>query len=294
MGQSIDKALITQFSDMVHVKAQQIKARLRPFVQIKKMTGDVFAYDSLGSVEAQELTSRYPKTEFSYILHDRRKIVRRRFAVTLPIDADDLEAMLLDPQKDYADAVVRGMERVFDRVVLQAAFADVKTGRDFENTLSFASDGGLTVDATAGLTYEKLLEINQNFINAEVGTEIPETFFLTISGKEHTALMGEAELTSGDYSRQYAIEKGEMQMAAGLNLIKYGASVNNPMLSVSGGNRSLLCASSKGMCVGISKDIELKVQDRPDYVGVKQVQALFTLGAVRTEGVQVQKVTVTA
>lgn len=294
MPQSIDKHLITQFSDMVHNEAQQMKARLRPYVEIKKMDGDNFAYDGLGSVESQELTGRVNKVEFADIEHNRRKIAKRRFVVTLPIDGDDVEGMLLDPQSMYAKVIVAEMERRFDRVVIDAAFADIRTGREFENTVTFADDGGLTVDATAGLTYEKLLEISENFIDNEVGTEMPEKFWLSITGAEHTALMKENELTSGDFTRQYAIENGEMVRAAGHHLIKYGAGVKNPLFPDVSSERNLIAASSRAFCVGIAKEIDLKIQERSDYVDVTQVQAIFTLGAVRTEGALVQKVRVTA
>ena len=59
-----DVHLITEFSVMMHVKAQQIKARLRPFVQIKPMNGDLFAYDGIETVEARELFGRYETVKF--------------------------------------------------------------------------------------------------------------------------------------------------------------------------------------------------------------------------------------
>lgn len=294
-NQTIDNALITQFSDMVHVKAQQIKARLRGSVQIKKMTGDVYAYDGLGSVEAQEVQGRIQKTEFSDILHNKRKIKRRRFTVTLPIDDMDVRAVLINPEGEYAQAVVRAMERVFDRVVVESLFADVQTGREFDTTVTFAGDGGLTVTATAGLTYEKLLEINQNFIDAEVGNDSPETIVMGISGDEHTALMKETELTSGDFSRQFVVDKGDITMASGIKLIKFGggSSIANPILNVTSGVRSCFAMSTRGVCVGMSKEMSIKIQDRPDYIDTKQVQITGILGAVRTEGILVQKVTTT-
>lgn len=295
MGQSVDKALITQFSDMVHVEAQQIKSRLRPYTIQKKMSGDIWAYDGLGSIEAQELSGRYNKVSFADIEHNRRKLAKRRFSVTLPIDGDDVEGMLLDPQQEYAQAVVRAMERVYDRVVLESAFADVLTGRDFDTTVTFANDGGLTVDATAGLVYEKLLEMEQNYIDNEVGIDMPENKFLTISGDEHTDLMGEIELVSGDYTRQFAVERGSIQRALDYDLIKYGDSVASPLIprNAAGTERELICATQRAFCVGISKEISLKIQERSDYVDVTQVQAIFTLGSVRTEGKLVQKVRAT-
>ena len=295
MGDTVDQALVTQFSDMVHHKAQQLKARLRPHVRMKKMTGDNFAYDGLDEVEAQELTARFNKTVFNDVEHDRRKIARRQFVVTLPIDGHDVAGMLLNPEKEYDTAVVRAMERVFDKVVIEAAFADIKIGREFESTETFAAGGGLTVDATAGLTYQKLLEIGENFIDNEVGTDVEEKLFLTITGNEHTDLMSEVELTSGDFVRDYFIEKGSMIRAAGFELIKYGANAKSPLFpDLGGGERNLIAASSRGLVVGISKDIKLKIEPRPDFVDLVQVQATFSLGCVRTEEKLLQKIRVTA
>ena len=220
-NQTIDANLITQFSDMLHVKAQQIRARLRPFVRIKPMVGDLFAYDGLGDVEAREVAGRSQPTVFDDIEHLRRKIRRRRFVVTLPIDDMDVRAVLLNPESEYAAACIKAMERVFDRVGVEALFATVSTGRDFGTDVTFANDGGFTVDATAGFTYEKLLEIKQNFIDADVGNDLPETIVIGISGDEHTALMKETELTSGDFSRQFVIDKGEIIRAVGSEIIKF-------------------------------------------------------------------------
>ena len=219
-GQTIDNALKIQFGDMVHIKAQQVKARMRPYVQILKMKGDKFAYDGLGDVEATEVKGRIQPVVFQDIEHLRRKISRRRFAITLPIDASDIRGALLDPKGLYAKSIVAGLERRFDRLVVEAMFADVWTGRDFENKVTAEEDGVLTVDATGGLTYEKLLEIQQNWIDSDVGTDMPVKKVLGITGEEHTALMNETKLISGDYSRQYVVDKGEVQSAVGLDIIK--------------------------------------------------------------------------
>lgn len=290
---TIDANLVTQFSDMLHVKSQQIRSRLRPHFTIKPMVGDKFAYDGLGSVEAREISGRIVRTVFDDIEHNRRQIRRRRFVVTLPIDASDVRGMLLDPQGPYAEASVRGMERVYDRVGVEAAFADVKTGRDFDTTTSFSSDGGLTVTATGGLTYEKLLEIKKNWINNEIGTDIPEKMLFLLSGDELDQLMKEVELTSGDFSKQFVVDQGEITKALGMQLIPYGADVPSPILSVSSTTRSNIAVTSRGLAYGLSKAMNVSIDDRKDYVELKQVQVIGELGAVRTEGLLAQKVTTT-
>lgn len=293
MANEIDAALTIQFSDQVHVASQQMKARLRPHVTIKKMSGDVWAYDGLGIVEATEVSGRVVPVTFNSIDHLRRKVRRRRFVVTLPIDASDVRAVLMNPQNEYAGAIVRAMERVFDRVGIEAAFASVLTGRDFGTTVTAASDGVLTIDATAGLTYEKLLEIKRKFSNNEVGNEMPEHLIFLGTGDEVEAMMKETELTSGDFSRSYVVDKGEIVRAVGMDVITYGASVTNPLLAVSSGTRDCIAMSTRGLAYGMSLDLQLSIDKRADYVETTQVQAVVQLGAVRTEGVLVQKVQTT-
>jgi len=292
-NQNIDKALIIQFSDMLRHKSQQIKARLRPYVQVKPMIGDLFAYDGLGDVEAREVAGRVQATVFDDIDHLRRKIKRRRFVVTLPIDKSDELGVLINPQSEYAGACIKAMERVFDRVGVDALFASVETGRDFETTVTFANDGTNTVTATAGLTYDKLLEIHQFWIDADVGNDLEESMVFAITGDEHTALMKETELISGDFSRQFVVDRGAITQASGLNLIKFAANARNPILPVSGGVRDCFAMTTRGLCYGLSQDMTITVKDRPDLVDVNQVQIIGILGAVRTEGVHVQKVTTT-
>lgn len=294
MVQTIDQALITEFSEMVHHVAQQKSSRLKPYAMMKQMSGDIFAYDGLGRVEAREVFGRNVPATFDDITHNRRKISRRRFVVNLPVDSSDVRGALLNPDSEYANAIASAMMRQFDRVIIDCAFANVLTGRDFETTVSAATDGVLTVDATAGLTYEKLLEIKQNFMDNEVGVEQDEKVFLTHTGDEFVDLMGEVELTSGDYTRQFTVEQGEIKRALGMDLIHFGAAVSNPLFPSVSSERNLIAASSRAFCVGVSKEFSLSIKERDDYIETHQVQAVMEIGAVRTEGALVQKVRVTA
>ncbi len=294
MVDSIDKALVIEFSDMVHKVSQQMTSRLKPYLEVKQMSGDVFAYDGLGRVEAREVSGRNVAASFDDIQHNRRKITRRRFVINLPIDESDVRGSLMNPQSNYAQAIAAGAMRQYDRVAYQAAFADVLTGRDFETTVSASTDGVLTVDATAGLTYEKILEINQNFMNNDVGEDQQEKLFMTVTGAEHTQLMQEEELISSDFNRAFVVEKGRIRNACGIDLIPFAASVPSPIIPVASAQRQLLAASSRGICLGISKEMSIKIQERTDLIETNQVQVVFEIGAVRTEGALVQKVTVTA
>ena len=293
MANEIDAALIIQFSDMVHVRAQQMRSRLRPFFQVRKVTGDVWAYDGLGIVDASEQNARIAPVVFNSIEHTRRRIQRRRFVVTLPLDSSDVRAVLTNPQNDYSGACTRAIERVYDRVCIECAFTAVLTGRDMTTSVSAVTDGVLTVDGTAGLTYEKMVEMRRRFHNNEVGNDVPERFIFLCTGDEEAALMQETALINTLYTQQFVVDKGEMTKAVGFDLIKYGASVNNPLINVASGTRNCIAASERGIVVGMSLDLSLKVQERPDLIETTQIQAIIQLGAVRTEGVLVQQVNTT-
>ena len=144
------------------------------------------------------------------------------------------------------------------------------------------------------MTYEKILEIHQNFIDLDVGNDMEEKLFLTITGDEHVDLMSEVELISSDYNRAFVVETGKIRQAQGIDLIHFADSVANPIIPTSGGERALIAASSRGICLGISKEMSIKIQERNDLIETTQVQVVFEIGAVRTEGTLVQKVRVTA
>lgn len=293
MAAQVETAQVIQFSSAVHVASQQMKARFAPMFEVKQLSGKVYAYDGVGSIEAQELNGRFNRVNFSDLQITRRKIGRRRFSLTLPFDEDDASKVLINQEREFSQACAMAMARVYDRIGIEAAGATVYTGEEMDTAVTFATDGGQTVTATGGLTYDHLLTIIQNFIDAEVGNDMLEDFIFCISGDEHTALMKETELTSGDYNRQMNIEKGSMVEAVGMKLIKFAANAVNPILSVSGGVRTCLAMSTRGLCYAMPKQFEIKVQDRTDLVQTKQVQVNWTLGAVRTEGVLVQKVSTT-
>lgn len=296
MTQSIDTALVIEFSDMVHVKAQQMKARLRDATMQKMVKGEDYSYEDLGSLEAIEILTRHQNTVGQDITHGRRRIRMREFRATIYLDKKDQLETLIDPQKEYAAAVSRALYRKYDAVATSAAFADVNTGKDFSTVVSFATDGGQVVDATAGFTYEKLLEIEENFIDNDVGTDEVEDYYLCITGEENTDLKGETELMSGDFTRQFALDakNGRLQMANGFELKHFAGNAPTPILTVNTVTRDCIASSKRGICIGISEELSIEVDKRPDKNNLTQVQACMFMGGVRTEGKLVQKVQTTA
>jgi len=180
-----------------------------------------------------------------------------------------------------------------DKVIYDSLFASVLTGRSFGTTVTAASDGVLTVDATAGFTYEKVLEVIQNFIDNEVGNDMNTQMVMGIGGEEHTDLKGEIEFNSTDYERNFEVKNGRLSMVEGMNVLLFGTNSSLPIIDVATTTASCFAMAQGAVCLGLVKDLTIKVQERTDKVMTSQVQVLGTFGAVRTEGKLVQKVTTT-
>lgn len=298
---SIDQSLVIQFGEMVHLLAQQMGSRMKGRVDEMPVRGNKFTYERLDQVEAIEVTTRHADTVAQDIDHSRRGGQMRDFRATLMLDQFDDLQVLIDPSRNYAEAVARAMMKQYDRLCLSQALAPIKTGRNLDVEVSAAADGVATVDADGvGLTYDKLVEIHENFINSEVGTDLEEEFYLAITGKQHADLMKEQELINRDFSNfgnasmegQTVIDKGRIVKAAGINLIVFGtgANVPNPLLSATGNVRHCIAFAKSGLVVGMNKDISVRVDNRADKNNAMQVQASLFLDAIRTQGVKVQQV----
>ena len=289
----LDTVQVNIFNAMVDVKEQQKTTRLSPIVESVQIAGEAWFYDDLGDVESRRENGLNADLQFTEIATGRRKMTRERIYTALIVDEFEVQGMLTDPKGKLAEACVYGHERERDRVIYDAMFGTVYTGKAGTTATTFANDGGLTaIDATSGLTYEKLLEIKQNLIDNEVESGV---IYLGITGDEHTDLMGEQELTNGDYSRQFVVDRGEIQVAAGITLIKFGASVTNPILETVGGERISFAAIPGSMVFGIGAQRVVESYKHPLKVDSTIIKVVETVGAVRKKvnGGRLQKIRLT-
>lgn len=292
---AVDTALITQFSNLLHVNAQQMRARLMGRCQILPITGENFAYDGVGSLAAKTNNSRNPLIDPQNPDYNRRKLTTDRVLVELIVDNRDVRRMFEDPASKLVQECMFAIMRKADKIGITAAHASVLTGKDFGTTTTYAADGGQTVDATAGLTYAKLLEIKDNFKEKEVGLEMPEDLILLMTEQEESAMLNLTQLTSGDFVRDYAVEKGKIVRALGMEVILFGSGVDSPQLTVTAGTRDCAALSTRGLIYGMSKEFNVTViENHPNYVESTYIRVLGDLGAVRTDGVRVQKVQTTS
>lgn len=284
----------TMYRANVHRVASQTKSRLEwltePIPNEKAETG---FYDSIGTVKSRRVATKFAQVQYADVNHTRRKLTKEEFAIEIPIAERDLESVLTDPKSMYITRAIEEMNRRKDRVILEAMFADVFTGQTGATQITAATDGVLTVNATGGFTYAKVNEINQNFIDNEVGNEMPIRKALGITGAEHTAIMGINQFISGDYTRGKPVDDGAIQQISGLDLIRYGNNVDDPIMPAVGGVRTSFAAAQGSVAIWYSRTPDIEVEKRTDLIKTWHIIVTMVVAAVRTEGALLQKVTFT-
>lgn len=284
-----------KFADSMFEMAAQVAARLRAIVEIEPVDAEDLVLDRIHNVEVQEHIGRHPEIVPVDMRFDRRKLITKRVGVAFFVDEWDRVKVSGELDSKLAKRAGQAFERYFDRMVVAASLATVYTGKNGTTALSAASDDVVTVDCTSsGFTYDKLLEIDEKFQKYDIGTDMPVEKYLLISEQEHTALMKETKLISGDYSRQFVVDNGEIQRALGFKLIKFGSGASLPVLTVASTTRNCIALAAGGVKVGLTKSYKIEKEKVNNRWYTDQILASGNMGAVRMEGRRVIQVNTTA
>lgn len=300
---SIDQGALQNFLDSFHTLAQQKRSRLEKSGVVKYLpsSGKTTNMTRMGAIELVEVESRNPDKQYGDYNLDNRRLRKRRFTRTITVDAlHDINELLKDPTSDILQALVNAKARVIDRIIASAASGPVLTGASdgSATSTSAATDGVITVDATSGLTYEKIQEITQNFINNELEYEDFAGSVLCISGTENTDLMAEVEFINNDYITAKPVETGVMQKAGTYMTALFAGSVTggitvaNPILTESSTTRT--CIAMAPNSVALSMELAfLGVTPSATKVNSNDITIDLWINAMRTEGSRVQLVSTT-
>lgn len=302
---SIDQGAQLMFNDNFFELAQQEMSELESSGVVIHETaeGKTVNMVRIGRIELTEVNVRNPDKQYGDYNIDNRQMTKRRFTKTVTIDAKyDVNELIKDPTSDIVKQLVNAKNRVIDRVIVTAAEGSVLVGAPdaAPSTITAATDGVITVDATStGITYEKVQEITQNYINNELTYNEFKGAVLAITGTENTDLMGEIEFINNQYmASQAAVADGIVKKAGTYQTVLFGGSVNggitvaNPILSEVSTVRTCLALAPKSVALSMKVAL-LEVAKSATKVNSWDITIDLWINGMRTEGVRVQKVTTT-
>lgn len=300
---SIDQAALLNFQDSFYQLAQQTKSKLvsSKAISFLPSKGKTNNFARIGRVELTEVNTRNPDKQYGDYDLDNRQFTKRRFTKTIQIDAKyDINELIKDPTSDILKQLNNAKERVIDRIAISAAVGAVLTGGPdtAPTSTSAATDGVITVTATAGFTYATVQSLTQNFINADIPYSEFSGSVLAITGKENTDLMGEDEFINSLYITGHPVETMVMEKTGGFRVelfagsVTGGVQVTNPILPEGTTTRSCV-ALAPGSIVMAMELGDMSVTKSATKVNSWDITIDFWINAMRTEGAKVQIITTT-
>lgn len=298
MSFQADTAFVKQFNSTVSVLLQQKGSRLRSAVTEESMTGEEQFFEQVGPVAAQEVTTRHGDSPLISTPHDRRRVTLRFFDWGDLIDNFDKVRMLINPSSPYTQNAVNALGRAIDDVLMGAGTSgesaitqDTTMGsRGVFYGAAFSGKAGATSNAfpagqkvavnfggtNVGLTVPKLIESRRLFAAGNIDLDVEE-MYAAISSRGLSDLLNTTQVTSADFSGVRALVGGNVDSLLGYT---FRRTERLPQDGTSWGY-PVWCKS--GIKLGIAKEIQTEVAQRPDKRFSWYVYACMGVGGVRME-----------
>jgi hypothetical protein len=219
-------AYIFQFERNYDHLFQQEMSRLEQFVRVQDgVTGTMVAFGLLGpSGEPEDITNeRHGETTFSDDPSYRRWAVRQDKQSAAMLDRQDDLSVLVNLQMGYARNRVAAMNRIIDKIIINAVTATAVSGATGTGTsayLTTAPDneggGGNQIPVGgSGMLIDKMRDARSYFDAREVGLddmEMGQSPFVWLTNPVgHKHLLQQTEATSTDYLGVEVVNGTEVQ-----------------------------------------------------------------------------------
>jgi hypothetical protein len=258
---------------------------LRPYVSEGHYVGDQASpVDFMGSVEMQDVTQRFAPMGRVDAATDRRWVFPVDSDLPQMIDKFDKLRLLTDPESKMVENGVIAAGRRMDKHILNAFFADAKTGVSGASTTTFTAANEVDVavgGANSRLNVEKLLSVKELMRAKHVDFE-REQIYCILTAKDESALMREAEITSREFNGDAPVmQDGRLVRFLGINFIY--CELAETVLA--GTNEVTIPVWVKsGMHLGMWNEITSDISQRKDIQGLPwQAYIYMTAGATRID-----------
>ncbi len=272
-------AFIQQYNNTIYLLAQQMDTRLRGAVMVDtNWTGSAKFYDQYNQDTAIELNSRYADTPVQ--LPDfRRRMVTPHYYVSATLeDPKDALQMAIDPKSTMMSAKAAAFNRTTDDLIISAMGGTAYTGQTGTTAVTFTTANKIVYNQFAsgnGMTKAKVLSAKRLMDGYEV--EKNERY-LAHTAAQLEDLLNTTEVTSSDYNVVKALVQGELNTWIGFSFIH-----TERLVTDASSNRLCYAWQRNALQLAIQKDIEGRVDERPDKNYAWQVYMRMCMGATRME-----------
>lgn len=226
MSVQITESFVNDYKETVMLLAQQRASRFARACTINTYRGEGGRpVNQVGIVDAREKTTRHEDISYNTTPHDARWVYPTRKYYADIIDHMDKLRTIASFESAYAQAGASALERGKDDLIIEAFFADAKTGKAGGTTTPF--DTNMQVAATVGassatgMNTAKLKRARKLLRANEVDLDV-EPAYCAISAEQEEELLSEWEIignTAGNQMRAPVLEDGRLMRWMGFNFI---------------------------------------------------------------------------
>lgn len=260
----INNAIVT-YRNNVELLLQQKGSKLEGMVMGGSHTGEQASpVDQIGAVTASRINGRFedmPRTDAPF---DKRWVFPQPWDINQMVDTFDKLRVGIEPEGALVQNALYAMGRAKDDVIIDAFFADAKTGKTGATTTSFVSGQSVSVSVggtTSGLNVPKLREVVRLALVNEIDQD--DQLMASITSKQHDDLLNEVQVVNLDYNERPVLMDGRVKRFVGIDFntierLKTGTD------DAAGTSRAIPVWVKSGMYLGTWMEINIKISQRDD------------------------------
>ena len=280
MATTISNAHIRTYESNVRFLAQQLIARLRPFVMEVNRQSENHNWDRLSAGTAAQKTTAAQATPNN----QGGAWTRRMSTVTTwntgdSVEPEDIVQMLIDPNSSIAYSQAAAMKRTIDSLLIAAATGNAVDGTG--GTIAFPA--GQTIGTGAEkFSFDVVIAVTEKFLNNNIDPTVRKC--AAIGPTQMRKLLQLTEATSDDYVNAKALANtGYVE-----NWMGYDWVVSTLLTKPTPGTDiRCLFFTQRALGLHVAKDIWTRVAEDPSISFAWRIYSALTMGAMRVEDEQI-------
>lgn len=305
MSVTVDQTWVYRFHDQLHLTYQQMGSMLENLISPEMVHRDVRAaidhHERLGNVIANDVVVPFGQTNILNPEHSRRAVtLLSSDAAVLISDEHTLRAMV-DPKNGYTTTIVSALGRRADKHLIDAsigtaATAAVTAGSGVITYGTQALPSARKIGGASAIDLARIVNSNELLSKASVPPG-PDQRVMLYSPGQLRDIMAITQASSSDFTKNQIHDRGTIN---GLtwqgyywieiaDVVDPSITVLQRMLPLASTTRSCIAMHRGAVGLSIGREMDTKINERPDRNNAIQVRTVMMMAAVRVfEGGVVQ------
>jgi hypothetical protein len=270
-----------QYLDTLTLLCQQRKSKLESRVETQNCTGEgAVVANQVGEFPLEEKETRFADTKYEDISLKRRWITPVLKNGTVLLDTLDLLKSSADPTSAIVQAGYAAINRFKDEIILSGYYGANRTGKNGENSTSFAGGNVITHSTESGDLLKQINTVLQKMQDAEVDLDYEE-ITMVVNGLAVKKLRESGIYISNDFMNGKVLsEKVQMPDYCGVTFVRMG---KVPSYTDSGTVYKLPIFAKSGVKFGNWGIQKIRVQEESTKQYCPSIFMEAVYGSCRTE-----------